>query len=448
MPTSQPSSPATRPEPSPTGPARNSLFHLLKPVTDFSTSETARKGQLSAIDQAVISAANFLATILLARFITPTQLGVYAVGFTAIFFVRAVQEGVIIQPLNAMGAVLELPEFRRYVSTTGIFQLGIALTTALAVALLGWILTTTGNDTAGPAMATLWFALLAWQLQEYLRRLFYTCGEVWRAVLNTILSSLVRLGFILYLGFNGRLSGAAGIHAIGLGSLAAFGLGFWQARRYWTPHLLDLRQTWTQNWGFGRWILGGTVANWFTIQFYPVLTAGMIDFAAAGAFQVLQNLVAPVHVLLRASDTFLTPRIARIFHRDGYPRLRRILTLTYLVVGLPVIGLLLVAVIFARPLLEMLTGTTYLAYSNGVVILAVFYALWYAYWPLQTVFKAIRRSRPIFLANLLAIVSMFTFGLWAIRTWGVYGTMTGQAVNALIVNVVLWAAWLRQAKKN
>jgi len=433
--------------PSPGEPPANGLLHFLKPVTAFSTSETARKGQLSAVDQAVISAANFLATILLARFITPTQLGVYAVGFTAILFVRAIQEGVTIQPLNAMGAVLDVPEFKRYASTTGVFQLALALACALAAAGLGWILTATGNDTAGPAVTALWFAFLTWQLQEYLRRLFYTRGEVWRAVLNTLLSSLVRLGVILALGLNGRLTGAAGIHAIGWGSLAAFGLGFWQARRYWTRNLLDLRQTWTQNWGFGRWILGGTVANWFTVQFYPVLTAGMIDFAAAGAFQVLQNLVAPVHVLLRASDTFLTPRIARIFHHDGYPRLKRILTLTYLAVGLPVIGLLLVAVLFARPLLQFLTGTTYLAYSSGVFILAVYYALWYAYWPLQTVFKAIRRSRPIFLANLLAILSMFTFGLWAIRTWGVYGTMAGQALNALIVNLVLWAAWLRYTRK-
>jgi len=448
MSASQPLPSPAHPEPPSVTPSKNGLRHLLQPVTAFSTSETARKGQLSAVDQAVISAANFLATILLARFITPTQLGVYAVGYTAILLMRAVQEGVIIQPLNAMGAVLDLPDFRRYASTTGVFQLALALGSATAVALLGWILTATGNDTAGPALMALWFAFLTWQLQEYLRRLFYTRGEVGRAVINTVLSNLVRLGLLLGLGLGGRLTGVAGIHAIGWGSLAAFGLGFWQARRYWTRDLLDVRQTWIQNWGFGRWILGGTVANWFTVQFYPVLTAGMIDFAAAGAFQVLQNLVAPVHVLLRASDTFLTPRIARIFHQDGYPRLKRILALNYLAVGLPVIGLLLGAVLFARPLLQFLTGTTYLAYSNGVFILAVYYALWYAYWPLQTVFKAIRRSRPIFLANLLAILSMFTFGLWAIRTWGVYGTMTGQALNALIVNLVLWIAWLRQVRKN
>jgi len=49
------------------------------------------------------------------------------------------------------------------------------------------------------------------------------------------------------------------------------------------------------------------VANWLSVEFYPVLTAGMISFAAAGAYRALQNLVAPIHLLLRAIDTFFTP---------------------------------------------------------------------------------------------------------------------------------------------
>jgi hypothetical protein len=68
----------------------------------------------------------------------------------------------------------------------------------------------------------------------------------------------------------------------------------------------------------------------------------------------------------------------------------------------------------------------------------------YAYWPLQTAFKAVRNSKPIFAANLAAALVMFTAGLWAIQRWGVYGTMAGQALNALVVNIVLWGVWLRR----
>ncbi len=102
--------------------------------------------------------------------------------------------------------------------------------------------------------------------------------------------------------------------------------------------------------------------------------------------------------------------------------------------------------IFVQPLLRLIRDETYLPFSPGILLLALFYLLWYAYWPLQTALKAIRVTRPIFTANLLAIASMFTFGLWAINQWGVYGTMAGQALNALIINVILWTAWKKVGK--
>jgi O-antigen/teichoic acid export membrane protein len=238
------------------------------------------------------------------------------------------------------------------------------------------------------------------------------------------------------------MSGTAGLEAIGWGSLAALIPGLWSTRTFWTRDTLSLRETWKRNWDFGRWVMGGTIANWVAIEFYPVLTAGMISFAAAGAYRALQNLVAPVHLLLRATDTFLTPRAARLYQQDGRQALARTLRLTYLIAGAPILGVLGMAMLFPVQILRLLYGETYVAYSTGMVWMALFYALWFAYWPLQTALKAARLSRPIFIANLAAILSMFTIGVWAIHRWGVYGTLAGQALNSLVVGVILWRAWL------
>lgn len=76
-----------------------------------------------------------------------------------------------------------------------------------------------------------------------------------------------------------------------------------------------------------------------------------------------------------------------------------------------------------------------------MVLMAIFYALLYAYTPLQTALKATHVSRPIFIANLAAILAMFTAGIWMILRWGVYGTIGGQVLNSLIVTAILWWAW-------
>lgn len=409
-------------------------------VTLFSGT-SARMGYLAALDQGVISLTNFLATIILARNVNPTELGVYGVGFITLRLARSFQEGITVQPMNVFGAAMDETTFKRYATSSSVIQLIWAMISSLVVAVAGWGLTELGNDTAGPALFSLWFAFLFWQLQEYVRRMLYTRQAVMHAVFNTVVANSIRLAILLWWATQGKLSGAAGLDAIAWGALLSLLPGLWSTRNYWTKNMFGLKETWVRNWGFGRWVFGGTIANWVAVEFYPILTAGMVSFAAAGAYRALQNLVAPVHLLLRATDTFITPRAARLFQKNGQRALTRMLRLTYLVSVIPIMGLLAIAVLFPQPLLRLLYGDTYIAYSKGILLMVAFYALWYAYWPLQSAFKAVRLSRPIFTANLAATCTMFTIGIWAIYHWGVYGTIGGQVLSALVVNIVLWKAW-------
>jgi O-antigen/teichoic acid export membrane protein len=402
----------------------------------------ARQGYLSAVDQGVISLSNFLATIILARNVDPTQLGVYGVGFVTLRLVRAFQDGLIVQPMNVFGAGMEKNEFKRYATSTSLFQIGLAFVSASVVAVTGWVLTELGNDTAGPTLFTLWLPFLWWQMQEYIRRMLYTRGLVLNATITSIVANGVRIALMIYLVNKGMLSGISGLEAIAWGSFVALFPGMWFTRHFWTRKLANIRATWRRNWNFGRWLLGSSLTNWVAVEFYPILTAGLISFAAAGAYRALQNLVAPIHLLLRAVDTFLTPRAANLYEKNGQRALIHTLRSVYLALSIPILAILIIAVLFPEQLLFLIYGDTYLEYSNGVILMALFYALMFAYWPLQSIFKAAQLSRPIFIANMLAIISMFTIGIWAILNWGVYGTIVGQVVNALVINLVLWGFWI------
>jgi O-antigen/teichoic acid export membrane protein len=348
-----------------------------------------------------------------------------------------------VQPLSALGAVLDDRKFQEFAANTGILQILLAVFSALSVALLGWILTALGNDVAGPTATALWFLLLTWQIQEFIRRAFYTRSEVKKAVINTSIASVVRLALLWWWGAQNALSGKAGLDAIGWGAIAAILFGLWQAQNYWAWRNIQLWQTFKRNWKFGGWIMGGSMANWVASELYPLLAAGLISFAAAGAYRALQNLVAPVHVLLRATDTFFTPRASKVYYQSGFPGLGRILKIIYIVAGVPILGLLLIASLFPEPLLRLLYGETYVAYSGSFFLMAIYYGLWYAYWPLQTAFKAIRLTSPIFIANIAAILCMFTIGIWGIVNFGINGAIGGQALNALVISLVLWSTWLR-----
>ena len=421
---------------------RNLIPHSLNGLLSLFSGEAARGGYLAAIDQGIISVSNFLATLILARNASPTELGVYGVGFTALRLIRAIQDGITVQPLNTYGAAMDRPSWRKYVSATGVFQLILALTTAMAAALLGWLLVKLGNDTAGPAVFSLWSAFLWWQLFEFIRRSLYTRSRVQLAALNTTISNIIRLSLMLWWVDQDQLTGVTSISAIAIGSFVALIPGIWQTRHDWLFHNLKIPETWKKNWNFGKWILGSSTTNWLAIEFYPVLTAGIVNFAAAGAYRALQNLVAPIHVLIRASDTYITPRAAKTYDQSGLSGLTRLLRTTYLILSIPVTGMLVIALLFPKQLLNLLDGETYLAFSRGAALMVIFYALLFAYTPVQTALKAVRIGKPLFIANIGAIISMFTIGVLLILNWGVYGTMAGQALNSLIIFVILWSSWI------
>jgi len=444
---SQPNQQEQTPDPEIKLSRREELSRQIKELIILSSGEGARKGYLAAIDQGIISLSNFLATLILARYVSPTELGVYTVGFIILRLTRVIQDGSIIQPLNTFGATMNIARFRRYFTSTALLQLTMALLLSTISAVLGWILIETGNDTLGPTIFVLWAPISAWQLQEFIRRSLYTRGDVFNATINTSISDLVRMGLLIYWAIEGNLSGTAGLYAIAIGSFVALLPGMWQTRAYWSRNFYNLLLTWNHNWRFGSWITGGNILNWVSVEFYPVLAAGIVSFAAAGAYRALQTLVSPIHMLLRAIDTYLTPRAARDYKESGLPALSRTLRLTYFVVGLPSLALIITTILFPKPILQLLYGDRYLEFSSGIILMAIVYTLLYVNWPIQIVLKAARFSQPIFIANLVATIFTFTLGIWVIYQWGVYGTIAGQALNALIVTIILGGAWIRFLRK-
>ncbi len=420
----------------------------LRPAAAMLSSDSAFQGYLAAFDQGTISLTNFAASIILARAISATEFGMYGVGFLLLLLIRAVQEGLTVQPLNAIGPTLEGDEYRRYASSTAVLQLMLSALTALGALGLGWVLTSTGNDVAGPTVSAMAFVGSTWQVQEFLRRGLYARGRVGAAALNTGLASLVRLAVLALMAYGGGLSARAGLDAIAYGALAAGVVGVIQIRESWTRAGLDVRGVLRTNWSFGRWVSGGSIANWAALEIYPILSAGMISFAAAGAFRALQNLVAPIHVLLRTIDTYLTPRAARRFKLGGWGGLRALLSRVYWLSVLPAIALLAGVSLLSAPLMRLLYGEKYAGYSGMLPLLALAYGLWFAYAPLQACFKAIPWTRPVFLANALATLSIFTIGLLAIHSFGLAGAVGGQALNGLLIGAVLWLTWWRASDRD
>src|SRR5687768_2597680 len=120
-------------------------------------------------DQVLISGANFLTMVLTARALGVEGFGDFTLIFSALLLANIFQSTLITQPHNVLASSMKGLDYRRYTSSALLGQLSLSMfLSVLAVIMfavswsLGWRVT--------PILGVMPLAILAWQGQEFVRR--------------------------------------------------------------------------------------------------------------------------------------------------------------------------------------------------------------------------------------------------------------------------------------
>ena len=74
----------------------------------------ATKGGFALIDQALFAGANFLVNILLARWLTPTEYGAFALAYSVFLLLGTFHTAIFTEPMMVFGAGKHAEQFEKY----------------------------------------------------------------------------------------------------------------------------------------------------------------------------------------------------------------------------------------------------------------------------------------------------------------------------------------------
>lgn len=400
-------------------------------------------GAWGACDQAVISASGFITTVLLARSVGPTEFGTFTLVYMLLLFANSLQSALITQPQSVLGATRQGDAYARYVSSIAAGQLVLSL----ALGLLTWIVA------AAAAWAGLEFAhllgvvapaIVAWQLQEFVRRTFYTEGRPRLALANDLVSYGGQAALIVILWQAGSLTPHTAFYAlIGTSTLAAI-WGLWLIRGVLVPVIE--RGAFGENLKFGKWLLGASLTQWTSSQLNPILIATFASVAETGIFRAVLVVMGPTHVLINGMHNWFAPGAARAFAGGGDEALQGFMVRVCALTMPLMVGYCVLVSVFAGPLLGFLLGLEYAQYGWLLAMLALAYLLTFTAVPMAIALQARGESAPLFQANLWSTVIMLTAGVAAVRALGVFGAALGSVMHGVVENIVLWRCY-RAAKR-
>jgi O-antigen/teichoic acid export membrane protein len=392
-------------------------------------------------DQGLISATNFITMILLARGLSPADFGGFTLIYSVLLFAGTFQSALITQPHNILGTTRRGEDYGRYTMTTAVVQIcGLAVAALLVLAVAGF--TYAANREVAPLLLTLAPSIVAWQLQEFVRRVLYTEQRLAAAFSNDVISYGGQTVAVAALWRHDVLTAPVALYALAATSALAAAYGLWQLRGSlaWG---LD-RATVRENWHFGKWLAGGELLRWLSsVEMYQYLTAAILGTAATGMLKSAQIIFGPARLISFSLASVLPIRFARTLAATGRAGLDAQLKMVYLLI-VPLLGsyCLLVAM-SAGTLLRLLYGDKY---SGGVRVLTLYAAsafLAYLMQVMSAALRATRLTRCIFRVYVYTSLIAVSLGWLLIKTFAAEGALIGMILTSLIANFLFWRAYRR-----
>jgi O-antigen/teichoic acid export membrane protein len=386
-------------------------------------------------DQSIISLTSFFTMVLLARVLTPRDFGAFVLVYGALLFFNALQSGLFTQPHNVLGVTKSASDYVRYTSTTLASQFAFSALLALVAVGASLIARAVGWDFARQLLAMA-PAVLAWQTQEYLRRVFYTEGRVRQAFLNDLISYGGQIAAIALIWRAGWLSGSLALLVLAATSTLAAIVALWQLRERLVGSLDG--DVVSGNWQFGKWLFGANLVQSGRIQLHLMLIGALVGATAAGLYKAAQNLVAPTHIMMNAYRSIAMPRAAAIHASDGFEAMHRFLMRAALLGLLPIAFYLLLVSLAAEWLLHALYSGQYDGYAWLIWLFSVVYLLAFGGQVLTVVLSAMQVTRAVMIAEVVTLSAAVSIGAPLIWLFEVTGALIADVAIGITLMGTLW----------
>jgi O-antigen/teichoic acid export membrane protein len=410
------------------------------------------KSVLSLIDQALTSGAGFAVNILLARWLSPSLYGAFAVAFAASLFVAGFHNVLVLEPLSVFGPARHASNLLAY------FRVQVRLHFLLAGALSGlgllaaavlWFVVQ--KNALAPAMAGSSIALPFFLLLWLTRRMCYVVQRPSLAVSGSVAYLVTVLFGLFILRYLGNVSPFSIFLLIGVTSMFASAILLWRLvpRKGSTPQVaLSTHTVLRENWLYGRWLVASTALFTVSTQTQTFLAAGLLGLSAAGILRAMQIPSLVTTQVTTAAGLLVLPAFSYDFGRGLTERMRqkaKLVSLSLAGGALAFAGLL---ALFPGRAEHLLLGGKYAAYASLMPVLAlvpVFAGLGMGY---SMALRASQKPHFDLIANAVAAPVGLVSAILFIRWWGLAGAAASMVLSFLasaIVNILSYRHCARSA---
>jgi O-antigen/teichoic acid export membrane protein len=373
-------------------------------------------------DQAVVSLASFLTTVIVGRICGREELGIYVLGTTTFWLLAGIPNALAWTPYTSRAARMS-PRRRALYNGSVTIHMAILTVAIVSVFLLVGLLPPAwfgqGRWFAVMCLALVPFIALM-TLREHVRRICLSQVAAQDMLVLDAPIAATQLVLLLVLARWGWLTAGTALLAVGAACLIVLlWLVHHRADFAYRPRLASLH--WSYNLQFGRWLLAVSLVWLLSDALYRWIVGWQYGLDGLGRFASAQAIVLFINPLLLTAVNFGRALSANRYAAGGMPGLRRLTfqatLLVTLVAGVAFAGLALVG----GPLVKLVFGEQFGGLGAVVATLCLGMLARVAGVPIDASLSALRQGRALFIGVLVQLGIVGLAGIPLIARFGLNG---------------------------
>lgn len=398
-------------------------------------------------DQGLVSGANFITNVILARGFGIREYGVFALAWVAVLFANSLQYALIVTPMMSIGPKQKEEDRRTYYGSVLIQELTFAFLAALIMFVSVRLSTRFYPQWGiGDLALPLSCATLAYLLQEFLRRYFFCTRQSVRALTTDAVGYLTQLPlvFLIAYGRGGKLSTILWVIA------ATSLLGFLGCVR-WYEHVQfefeSIKSVFLRHWRMSRWLVPTAFMQWGAGNLFLMAAPIYYGAAASATIRAANNIVGVAHVWFLGLDNVVPAEAARRLRHQGLNEMMHYIRQVLFRWGSVTLAFTAIVAAFPTFWLKLAYGTKYSSDGSVLRLYALLYVFVFLSGPLRAGLQALEYTAPVFwaypamIAFSVLLVGPLAGGL------GLNGVIIGMCATQLIAQSLVGTAFLIRVRK-
>lgn len=396
------------------------------------------------LDQAVVSGSNFLTGILLARYLGLGEFGRFSLAWIVVLFFSGLQTAMIISPMMSLGPMQETDQLPSYYGAVFMQQLIWAGSSFVVIFLGVWgsqflFPIWKANDIALPLAS----ALLAYLLQDFIRRYFFVKDLAHLALINDSISYIGQLCFLITFAQFATLKAGEALWIIAGTSGIAVAVGLFTVSPLYLSRNYFIK-VFSRHWNLSKWLICSSLMQFASSQFFFLIAGYKLGAASVGAMKAAQNVIGILHIVFQSFENFVPSQASREYLSGKREALSRYLTkivkfgcsVTVIIAGL--------CFFFAEFWMNLIYGNEYSGYGYILQWLSITYIIIFFAFPITAGLRTIERTKGIFVAFSYSSIFSVIFSCTLVSHIELKTILFGLLISKIIVSYFLFIEYKKK----